>query len=261
MIQNYLLMLRYFSLVLFLFLFTSCAAPLKMPSAPITAPIPSPGPVSMPRSDVVHIVAPGETLWRIGRMYDVAPADILHANQLSSTAVLKKGARLLIPNAAPVQPVITLYPTHRWKYIIVHHSATDEGDALFFDKAHLKKGWDGVGYDFVIDNGSKGRVDGQIEVSPRWLKQLSGAHCKANGMNEIGIGICLVGNFNETQPTRRQMEALTALVNKLRRYYKIPESKILGHGQVPEARTDCPGKKFPWETFKSKLRHDQSPGL
>jgi LysM repeat protein len=236
-------------------MFSSCATPVKpvlgpLPSAPIIVAPPQP---VLPRQDVFHIVAPGETLWRIGKMYDVAAHDIAKVNHLSAQPVLKKGTRLLVPHAAPVQPVISLYPSQRWTDIVIHHSATDEGDSLFFDKAHLHKGWDGVGYHFVIDNGSKGKADGQIEVSPRWLKQILGAHCKADGMNERAIGICLVGNFNNDQPTARQMEALVDLVRKLKDYYKIPRSHIIGHGKVHGAKTDCPGKTFPWSQLMEKL--------
>lgn len=239
------------------FFFSSCATPPV--SRPVVAPPPAPRVVpvppvtSAPRQDIFHVVAPGETLWRIGRMYDVPVADITRANRLPPQPVLQKGDRLLVPRAAPVQPVISLYPSDRWKYIVIHHSATDTGDSLLFDQAHLNRGWDGVGYHFVIDNGTQGRADGQIEVSPRWLKQLPGAHCKADAMNERAIGICLVGNFNDGRPSARQMEALAEIVKNLRSYYRIPASHVVGHGQVRGASTDCPGKQFPWERFWRQL--------
>lgn len=229
---------------------SSCATP---PSKLQLTPVPQ-AVVPVIRQDIFHVVAPGETLWRISMMYNVPSQEISRANNLySKDPVLEKGQRLLIPNAAPVMPVISLYPSKKWKYIIIHHSATDEGSSLFFDKAHLSRGWDGVGYHFVIDNGTKGKDDGQIEVSPRWLKQANGSHCKASGMNTKAIGVCLVGNFSKEKPTLKQMDALVYLVNKLRKYYRIPLSRIMGHGQVPGAKTECPGKNFPWRGFKSRL--------
>lgn len=208
----------------------------------------------VPRQDIIHVVAPGETLWRISKMYDVPSQEILRANKLcSKDPVLEKGQCLLIPKATPAMPVISLYPSRKWKYIIIHHSATDEGSSLSFDKAHLKRGWAGVGYHFVINNGSKGKDDGQIEVSPRWLKQENGSHCKASSMNTKAIGICLVGDFSKEVPTSKQMSALAFLVNKLRKYYRIPMSQIMGHGQVAGAKTECPGKYFPWKEFYNKL--------
>ena len=112
-----------------------------------------------------------------------------------------------------------------------------------------------MGYHFVISNGTKGKQDGQIEVSPRWIKQQDGAHCKASNMNHKAIGICLVGNFNEGRVSPEQMDSLVHSVNIFRKYYKIPLKNIMGHGQVHGARTECPGKKFPWAEFMRRLRH------
>ena len=124
-----------------------------------------------------------------------------------------------------------------WKAIVVHHSATPTGNMALFDKEHKNKGWDGVGYDFVIGNGSDSG-DGQIEVTFRWRQQVTGAHCRVepdNWANIDGIGICLVGNFNNTKPTKRQMDSLVKLTDFLQRRYRIPQSRIYGHGGTPGA--------------------------
>lgn len=207
------------------------------------------------RSDIFHEVAPGETVWRISQMYDVEIKDISLANNLKDEDKLEKGQRLLIPNAAPLRTVLTFWDSDKWEYIIIHHSATDVGNALSFDYVHSeKRRWKGLGYHFVIDNGTSGKKDGQIEASPRWNHQENGAHCKVDAMNYKGIGICLVGNFNEDRVTPRQMDALVFLVNELKRRYHIPNSHILGHGQVKDANTDCPGKRFPWAEFRQRLK-------
>jgi len=241
--------IRFILLTAGVLLIASCASNIT-PSHPVCTPLVPSG----PRQNVVHIVAPGETLWRIGKMYGVSGADIARANCLSTqNPVLKKGRRLIIPNAAPVTPVVSLYPNTKWKYIIVHHSGTEMGNSLSFDTYHLSRGWNGIGYHFVIDNGTDSKHDGQIEVSPRWLKQLNGSHCKADGMNERAIGVCLVGNFNRDFVSPKQMEALVYLVKTLKAYYKIPDDHILGHRMVRGATTDCPGKHFPWREFKARL--------
>jgi N-acetyl-anhydromuramyl-L-alanine amidase AmpD len=186
-------------------------------------------------------------------MYDVEEKDIVNANRLKDADTLEKGQRLLIPNAAPLRSVIPLYPSRKWDYIIIHHSATDVGNALDFDYVHTMKQWKGLGYHFVIDNGTAGKKDGHIEVAPRWIHQEDGAHCKADGMNYKGIGICLVGNFSVERVTSAQIESLLYLANVLKDYYNIPNSHILGHGQVKDAITECPGKYFPWDEFRSRL--------
>lgn len=207
------------------------------------------------RKGVYHCVAPGETVWRIAKMYGVDAETIRRANRVSDVRDIEIGTTLYIPDAAPRRNVITLYPSTKWRYIIIHHSATDYGNAMEFNKAHLNRGWSGVGYHFIIDNGTCGKDDGQIETSPRWIKQLNGAHCRASRMNERGIGICVVGNFSTDEISPRQMDTLVYLVDKLRAYYNIPKYNIMGHGQVPGARTECPGKNFPWREFWSKLKY------
>ena len=244
--------LSFFCLSVCAVFLSSCA---RTPQYPVgTAPLPvKPG--YMPRQDIVHIVGPGETLWRISRMYDVKMADITRVNSLPSRPVLKMGQRLTVPRAAPLKPVIPLYPSRKWKYIIIHHSATDEDNALSLFQMHLRRGFDnGLGYDFLIANGTCGKKNGQIEVSPRWLKQMDGAHCKAANMNSRGIGICLVGNFSKESVSEEQMDSLVYLVNILRKYYSVPLKNILGHGQVSGARTECPGKYFPYNDFFSRLK-------
>ena len=101
--------------------------------------------------------------------------------------------------------------TDGWHYIVIHHSATPSGGAKAFDRMHREKGWDELGYHFVVGNGTD-TGDGQIEVGSRWPKQKWGAHAKTpdNRFNKTGIGICLVGNFDTERPTRAQMASLCA---------------------------------------------------
>ncbi len=91
-------------------------------TAPKTVILPS---LPSPRMDTIHAVGPGETLWRIGKMYDVSVDDLIKANQLSNPKDLKMGQKLHVPNAAQIKPIITLYPSDKWKYIIIHHSGTE----------------------------------------------------------------------------------------------------------------------------------------
>ncbi len=236
------------SLVVFL---SSCAS-VSNYSTPQRAPAGRPI-CSLAGNNIIHIVTSGETLWHISRVYSVSVKDIIRANNLNNSGKLESGQRLVIPNIATTKAAVPLYPSCKWKYIIIHHSATDEGDAYYFNILHRRRGWNGIGYDFVIDNGTMGKRDGAIEVSPRWTNQETGAHCNVSEMNFKGIGICLVGNFSKENVSEKQMETLVYLVNVLKKYYKIPENHIMGHGQVPGARTECPGKYFPWGNFRQKL--------
>lgn len=143
----------------------------------------------------------------------------------------------------------------QWKYIVIHHSATDEGSAATFDRYQREqKGWRGIGYDFVIGNGH-GSPDGLIEVTFRWEQQLVGAHAGLKEYNEQGVGICLVGDFDRNYPTPKQMEALVAVVNDLQERCRIPTGNIVMHRQIRPAGTHCPGKNFPFYDFLSMLDH------
>ena len=144
-----------------------------------------------------------------------------------------------------------------WRAVIVHHSATDFGNAAIFDKWHRERNhWEGVGYDFVIGNGTDSG-DGQVEVTFRWRKQIPGAHCGGtanNWANKDGIGICLVGNFNNTRPSARQVQSLLKLIRFLQKRYGIPTSRIYGHQSTPGARvTDCPGRNLSITRLRSML--------
>jgi len=119
------------------------------------------------------------------------------------------------------------------------------------------KGWEGVGYDFVIGNGN-GSGNGQVQPTFRWRLQKTGAHCRTdytNWANKDSIGICLVGNFNNTFPSSTQISSLVKLVRFLSNRYNIPKSRIYGHNTTPRhsTKTDCPGKKFSVKKFKSML--------
>lgn len=137
--------------------------------------------------------------------------------------------------------------SNRWRYVIIHHSGEDRGSPAGIDSWHRQKGWDEMGYHFVIGNGN-GYEDGRVFVGPRWPKQKHGAHTRVsknddNRWNEHGIGICLIGNYETGRPSARQMESLTRLVAFLSRQCHIPTSQVTTHGGV-DPQTKCPGRHF-----------------
>ena len=101
----------------------------------------------------------------------------------------------------------------------------------------------GLAYHFVIGNGT-GSDDGLIEIGNRWMQQLHGGHVKSQRYNEIGIGICLVGNFESNNPTDAQMRSLTELLDYFKR--GIPRNiQVVGHRELDTEHTLCPGVNFP----------------
>ncbi len=138
----------------------------------------------------------------------------------------------------------------RWRTIIVHHSATRGGNAARFHEYHLyERGWEGgLGYHFVIGNGH-GSGDGEIEIGWRWRQQKQGIH--ARGHNRSSIGICLVGNFEQTPPTDAQMASLIELVGCLMEVCGLRPADVRLHREL--MATACPGRHFPAEAFRAAL--------
>ncbi|MEI6235089.1 MAG: peptidoglycan recognition family protein [Planctomycetota bacterium] len=143
--------------------------------------------------------------------------------------------------------------SREWRHIVIHHSASTSGSAASFDRAHREKGWDGLGYHFVIGNGS-GTGDGQVEVGYRWQKQMQGAHAGNYEYNQHGIGICLVGDFEHGgPPSPAQMQSLRKLVAFLQAKASIPTNEIIGHGNVPGRNTECPGRNLDVVAFRNSV--------
>ena len=165
-------------------------------------------------------------------------------------------SRIQTTRRADAEPWTVSNLSNRWRYIIVHHSATSSGGAARFDAAHRNRGWDELGYHFVIGNGTDTR-NGQIEVGPRWPKQKHGAHCRVsydhNEYNEHGIGICLVGDFTYKPPTRSQMRALIRLTKGLLSETRLGASAVHFHRDFDS--TECPGRHFPYKEYKRALRN------
>ncbi len=142
----------------------------------------------------------------------------------------------------------------RWRCIVIHHSAKDVDTPQGMADWHVNgRGWDELGYHFVIGNGMR-FPDGQVFVGSRWPKQKHGAHCKVPGnyYNEHGIGICLIGNFNHRPPTSRQMESLNRLLSFLCRHTGITPDRVYTHGGVTR-KTECPGRYFSIREVRSRL--------
>ncbi len=129
-----------------------------------------------------------------------------------------------------------------WRHIVIHHTASSRDSIESIHEAHLKRGWEGIGYHFVIGNGS-GMKDGEIEPTFRWKTQMHGAHAGNEEYNQHGIGVCLVGNFEDSNPSAAQLASVKRLVGVLKGQYGIKTANVVGHKTVKA--TACPGKNFP----------------
>ena len=140
-----------------------------------------------------------------------------------------------------------------WKHIVIHHSASDYGNAKTFEAWHRKRGMRfGMAYHFVIGNGH-GLKDGSVETGSRWKEQLWGGHLGNWKSNLNSIGICLVGNFQNGTCTERQVQSLKKLTENLRAQYGIPVAAVRAHKEMPGEHTLCPGKHFPMKRFRKLI--------
>ncbi|MCD8482659.1 MAG: LysM peptidoglycan-binding domain-containing protein [Verrucomicrobia bacterium] len=223
--------------------------------------------LSIPRSGVaaaasalpsVHVVQRGDTLSGIARRYQTTIAEIQQLNGLQSTRITI-GQQLRIPGAddpllrSPylanvIQATNNLrIERGRWEHIVGHHSAIERGNARTYDRVHREQRGmtNGLAYHFVIGNGVDSGL-GQIEIGNRWTQQLQGGHVRNHQVNLTGIGICVVGNFEERHPHPQQIEAFTHLVQYLRNHVlRGQRVRFAVHREIDQQHTLCPGRNFP----------------
>lgn len=119
--------------------------------------------------------------------------------------------------------------------IIIHCSDTPEGrhvDVETVRQWHLQKGWDDIGYHYVI------YLDGSVHDG-RPLGQV-GAHCK--GHNAHSIGICYIGGCDNTMKpkdtrTAKQEAALVKLIKDLKMVF--PGASVHGHNEFSAKPCPC----------------------
>jgi len=136
------------------------------------------------------------------------------------------------------------------KYIVLHHSATPDGEVYRdFDsikRGHLARGYRDIGYHWVIE-----MVDGVLAAIPGRPEWDDGAHCP--GRNQDGIGICCVGNFQEAVPSQELYQFVADLCRQI--MVRHPIQKIGGHRDY--YATACPGKNFDVEKVKQLVKGDE----
>lgn len=114
------------------------------------------------------------------------------------------------------------------KYIIIHCSDTPNNEkltAIDIHKMHLNFGWEGIGYHKIICR--NGIIqNGRPEF---WV----GAHTYS--INNISLGICLIGKNNFTQ---KQYSSLKTTLLLWKNEY--PNAKIKGHRDAIKTDKTCP---------------------
>lgn len=145
----------------------------------------------------------------------------------------------------------------RWRYIVIHHTASDIGDLDYYRRLHMEeRGWPDIAYHFIINNGSSNTVAGQVEVSNLWKNRSINYSTKVSYLNYFGIAIVMVGNFEAHPVSAVQWESLVNLTASLSDRYGIPPDRIIGHREAWE--TACPGKHLSLERLRDEVRRFQA---
>lgn len=215
------------------------------------------------RSVVEYTVRPGDSLSSIAMKRGVEAHVLARLNGLEDPDKIAVGQTLRIP--APRSPVPPLDPRLKrqldaikprpgWVHIVIHHTGTNSGSAKALDRYHREQRnmKNGLAYHFLIGNG-KGMRDGEIHIGNRWRKQLPGGHLALEHLNRTSIGISLVGNFEKTKPTAKQMAQLEALVVYLLDHTSVGKDHITTHTLIHPKHTLCPGRHFPFNAFQTRL--------
>jgi hypothetical protein len=126
-----------------------------------------------------------------------------------------------------------------YSMIIIHHAAHSRATVSDIHGWHLKNGWSGFGYHFLVTK------DGQV-YSGR-PENAMGAHCK--GYNTSSLGVCMQGNYDIEKVSEIQFEALIELCQYLCDKYRI--STIKGHRELNA--TTCPGLNLSLGQVRSKV--------
>jgi len=213
------------------------------------------------------IVQKNDTLSGLAIAYRVRLKDLLDYNRLNSKDTIYVGQRLKLPGARAASTTVPGLSSSfqkkldsirvragQWRYVIIHHSATDKGTVAGMDTWHRRRGMEnGLAYHFVIGNG-RGMKNGEIAIGNRWRKQLHGGHVDTAAKNRVSIGICLVGNFQKRPPSKQQIRSLNALVAYLNKTCRLNSKAVATHRMVNRKGTLCPGRHFPAKTFLAALK-------
>ena len=125
--------------------------------------------------------------------------------------------------------------------IIIHHSASSWGSVKSIREWHEVRGFDDIGYHFVIENGHNGPWSGQMPARDGTVgygrkSWVPGAHAEGNNKNSLGI--CLIGNGLFTAS---QIHTLKQLIVKESARFNIPFDQVIGHYEIDPKKPLCPG--------------------
>ena len=128
------------------------------------------------------------------------------------------------------------------KNLVIHHSAAVNQSPFVIARFHVEgthlsaTGAPGIAYHFYI-------LEDGTTYQTNYLQTVSW-HIRNN--NTASVGICLSGNFEQADPTSKQLQSLERLLKALKR--ALPNTRVIGHREL--VATSCPGSRFDITRFK-----------
>jgi len=110
---------------------------------------------------------------------------------------------------------------------VIHHTDSGDVSAATIDQWHKERGWNGIGYHFII------RTDGTIEEGRAITKR--GAHARGRN-NFVGIALCGREDF-----TKAQTDSLTKLLEQI------------GVQSIERHHENCPGEGLDIEKIQIEI--------
>ena len=119
------------------------------------------------------------------------------------------------------------------RYLVISHTGTHPGVGLDrMAQAHIKRGYPGIVYDFVVDGSGQVFRTSQLEdvAAPgqKWALE--------------GVNICLAGDFTRQAPPLAQLDATGRLCAWLARNLNLGPDAIVGLNEL--TRSSSPGRSF-----------------
>lgn len=136
------------------------------------------------------------------------------------------------------------------KYLDYHHTAGNEMNAQVVKQGHLKRGWDDIGYNSVIE--PDGTIVKGREVIWAGAHDLGVVPGESLNMNFLAYSICCIGNFEVNTMPEAQYQGLLKESIRVAKEFNIFVEQARRHKD--QYATLCPGKYFPWERLLKDVK-------
>lgn len=132
-------------------------------------------------------------------------------------------------------------------FVVLHHTAQPNLEQTLFTFS-LKRSSESSAH-YVV--GRNGEVYQMLNDYVRSYHAGAGKWGNITDMNSSSIGIEIDNNGSEPF-SDAQIDALTKLLDVLKKKYGIPQSNFIGHSDVAPGRKQDPSKYFPWKKLADR---------